>query len=114
MATGSASGLAYTRINLVRQRAGEPPLTAGLSSTAFRDSVVFERGYEFAGEFGVRWFDIVRLQLLPKVIAARDPSENPIPSTVSGNPTLLEEQYIAPIPFNEMVLNPIWRQNPGY
>ena len=114
MASGNPSSDAYNAINLVRQRAGEAPLTPGLGGTAFRDSVVFERGYEFAGEFGIRWFDIVRLQLLPKVIAARDPSENAIPATVSGNPATLQEKYLAPIPFNEMVLNPSWAQNPGY
>jgi hypothetical protein len=114
MATGNASALAYSRVNLVRQRAGEAPLTAGLGSTAFQDSVVFERGYEFAGEFGVRWFDIVRLQLLPQVIAARDPSENSIPAAVSGNAAALENAYIAGIPFQEMILNPSWTQNPGY
>jgi len=114
MATGNPSSSAYAAINLVRQRAGEAPLTPGLSATAFRDSVVFERGYEFAGEFGIRWFDIVRLQLLPQVIAARDPSENPIPVTISGNPAALQEKYIAPIPFREMGLNPSWTQNPGY
>jgi len=31
----------------------------------------------------MRWFDIVRLQLLPAVIAARDPSENSIPTGVN-------------------------------
>jgi len=56
----------------------------------------------------------VRLQLLPQVIAGRDPSENPIPASVSGNPAALQNAYIAGIPFNEMVLNPTWTQNPGY
>jgi len=114
MATGNPSSSAYAAINLVRSRAGEPPLVTGLSNTAFRDSVVVERGYEFAGEFGIRWFDIVRLQLLPQVIAGRDPSENSIPAGVSGNPTVLQQQYIAPIPFSEMITNPKWTQNPGY
>jgi len=114
MAAGNPSSDAYNAVNLVRHRAGLPDLTAGLSGTAFRDSVVFERAYEFAGEFGVRWFDIVRLQLLPQVIAGRDPSENPIPATVSGNPAALEQKYLAPIPFQEMILNPKWAQNAGY
>jgi len=114
MAAGSPSSDAYNAVNMVRHRAGLPDLTAGLSGTAFRDSVVFERAYEFAGEFGVRWFDIVRLQLLPQVIAGRDPSENPIPATVSGNPAALLQKYLAPIPFQEMILNPKWAQNAGY
>src|SRR5882724_9478100 len=80
MAGSGPTAASYAAINQVRARAGEPPLTAGLGQTAFRDSVVFERAYEFAEEFGVRWFDIQRLQLLQKVIAARDPSENPIPA----------------------------------
>lgn len=114
MASGTPSSDAYAAINLVRARAGEQPLVAGLSGTAFRDSVVFERAYEFAGEFGIRWFDIVRLQLLPQIIANRDPSENSIPAGVSGNPAILSEKYIAGIPFSEMIANPKWTQNPGY
>jgi hypothetical protein len=114
MASGSPSSDAYNAINLVRQRAGLPNLTAGLSGTAFRDSVVFERAYEFAGEFGVRWFDIVRLQLLPQIAANRDPSENPIPPAVLNNPAELQKRYLAPIPFSDLVLEPEWTQNPGY
>jgi hypothetical protein len=109
MAGGGPTGESYAAINEVRQRAGEPPLTPGLSQTAFRDSVVFERAYEFAGEFGMRWFDIVRLQLLPQVAADRDDSENPIPGG-----TNFDNKYLAPIPFSEMTLNPDWSQNSGY
>lgn len=114
MAGGNPTGDAYSAVNQVRQRAGLPALTGGLSQTAFRDSVVFERAYEFAGEFGIRWFDIVRLQLLPKVIAARNPVENPIPPGTISDPTALQQKYIAPIPFNEMLRNPQWQQNAGY
>lgn len=99
----------YAAINQVRKRAGLPDLTPGLSQTAFRDAVVYERAYEFAGEFGVRWFDIVRLQLLPQIIAARKPVENPIPPG-----TNLNQKYLAPVPYTEMVRNPDWQQNEGY
>jgi hypothetical protein len=109
MAGSGPTAASYAAINQVRLRAGEPPLTGGLAQTAFRDSVVFERAYEFAEEFGVRWFDIVRLQLLPQVVAARDPSENPIPPG-----TNYAQKYIAPIPSAEMLLNPQWTQNAGY
>jgi hypothetical protein len=109
MAGGGPTAAGYAAINQVRARAGEPALTPGLSQTAFRDSVVYERAYEFAEEFGVRWFDIVRLQLLPQVVAARDPSENPIPAG-----TNFAQKYIAPIPSAEMLLNPHWVQNAGY
>lgn len=109
MAGGGPTAAGYAAINLVRQRAGEPPLTPGLSQLAFRDSVVYERAYEFAEEFGVRWFDIVRLQLLPQVAASRGPSENPIPGG-----TNYSQKYWAPIPLAEMTLNPNWKQNDGY
>ncbi|HTF19618.1 MAG TPA: RagB/SusD family nutrient uptake outer membrane protein [Chryseolinea sp.] len=119
MANGSPSPAAYSAINLVRKRAGLDDLTSGLSADAFRDAVVSERAYEFAGEFGIRWFDIVRLQLLPEVIAARSeeswpggsPKENQIPAGTKGNP---DQKYLAPIPQNEMFRNPDWEQNPGY
>ncbi len=112
MATGAPSASSYAAINLVRARAGEAPLAAGLSATAFRDSVVVERKYEFAAEWGVRWYDIVRLQILPEVIANRNAKENPINPTVNaGN---LGNRYLAPIPVNEMLKNPQWTQNPGY
>jgi hypothetical protein len=108
MATGGPTTASYDAINAVRARAGLPDLTPGLSATDFRDSVVFERGYEFAGEFGIRWFDIVRLQLLPTINAQRSPLENPI------IPTDISTRYLAPIPFNEMLRNPDWTQNAGY
>ncbi|HEY0175907.1 MAG TPA: RagB/SusD family nutrient uptake outer membrane protein [Pedobacter sp.] len=109
MASGGPTAESYTAINQVRTRAGLPNLTAGLSATAFQDSVVKERGYEFAGEFGIRWFDIVRLQILPQVNAARSSSENPINASSD-----LSTRYLAPIPINEMYRNPNWKQNPGY
>ncbi|HEY4289777.1 MAG TPA: RagB/SusD family nutrient uptake outer membrane protein [Puia sp.] len=109
MAASGPTAASYTAINQVRTRAGLPNLTAGLSQTAFRDSVVYERAYEFAEEFGVRWFDIIRLQLLPQIAAARDASENPIPGG-----TNYAQKYWAPIPFAEMTLNPAWKQNDGY
>jgi hypothetical protein len=122
MAAGAPTVDSYAAINKVRTRAGLPDLTTGLSATQFRDSVVYERAYEFAGENGIRWFDIVRLQLLPQVIAARDTAtlryghygsiiENPIPEKYIADPS---HAYLAPIPKSEMDLNPAWKQNPGY
>ncbi|HVY76230.1 MAG TPA: RagB/SusD family nutrient uptake outer membrane protein [Puia sp.] len=109
MASGGPTTEGYAAINLVRARAGEAPLTPGLSQTAFRDSVVYERAYEFAAEWGIRWYDIERLQLLPQIVQARNPLENPISANVN-----LQQKYYAPIPVNEMLKNPQWTQNPGY
>jgi hypothetical protein len=108
MANNAPTADSYNAINLVRKRAGLPNLTPGLSATSFRDSVVFERAYEFAGEFGIRWFDVVRLQLLPKINADRSSLENPIV------PADINTRYLCPIPFNEMLRNPGWQQNSGY
>ncbi len=121
MAGGAPTAAGYDAINIVRRRAGLPDLTPGLSQIAFRDSVVFERAYECAGEFGVRWFDIVRLQLLPQVIAARQVGtwqknqywENELNSTYTSGEAL-QTRYLAPIPYDEMERNPNWTQNPGY
>jgi starch-binding outer membrane protein, SusD/RagB family len=121
MAAGEPTPACYNAINMVRARAGLPDLTPGLSAAQFRDSVVLERAYEFAGENSIRWFDIVRLQLLPQVIAARDTTgsgvyfwlskENPIPAKYIADPS---HAYRAPIPWDEIQLNPGWKQNPGY
>src|SRR5690606_28254203 len=49
---------AYAAINEVRNRAGLEALQPGLGQAAFRDSVIAERGWEFAGfEPASRWFD---------------------------------------------------------
>ena len=121
MAGSGPSADAYNAINRVRNRAGLPDLTAGLGKEAFRDSVVFERAYEFAGEFGVRWFDIVRLQLLPQVIAARQVGTHGVnqywENQLNANYTTganLQTRYLAPIPQSEMDRNKEWIQNPGY
>jgi hypothetical protein len=65
-----------------------PNLTPGLSQTAFQDSVVQERAWEFAGESGMRWFDIVRLQMLPQIIAARNLAGEPRQHVQSARYTL--------------------------
>jgi hypothetical protein len=86
---------AYDCINTIRSRAGLAPLS-GLSANDFIDAVVNERAWEFAGEY-LRWFDIVRLQLLPQINAARDPSENAVIGPV---------KYTLPIPGGDKLLNP--------
>jgi len=70
---------AYAAINQIRTRAGLPNLTPGLSATAFRDSVIAERSWEFAGgEPASRWFDMIRTETVETATALRDPTEIPI------------------------------------
>ncbi len=93
---------AYAAINQVRKRAGTPDLIAGLSQTAFRDSVIAERAWEFAGlePSGTNWFDLVRTATVEKAAADRDPKE--IPILVA--PT--KSSYFSPIPDSEILRNP--------
>lgn len=87
---------AYNAINLVRKRAGLPDLKPGLSQTAFRDSVIAERGWEFAGpEPAQRWFDLIRTETVAKAAANRDPAEVPL-NKVPDDAT--HTFYWAPLP----------------
>jgi starch-binding outer membrane protein, SusD/RagB family len=99
---GSPDATAYDAINKVRKRAGLANLTAGLSKEAFRDSVIAERGWEFAGlePNGSRWFDLVRTEGVEKAAANRDPSE--IPLVVKPS----KANYFAPVPDAEIQINP--------
>lgn len=93
--------LAYTCVNRVKFRAGLPDLPAGLTATAFRDSVIMERKWEFAGnEPNARWFDMVRTETVESATAKRDPAEIPLVNQPS------KERYFAPIPSVDRVLNP--------
>jgi hypothetical protein len=100
--SGGPDALAYTCVNRVKSRAGLPDLTPGLTATAFRDSVIMERKWEFAGnEPCARWMDMVRTETVESATAKRDPKEIPL---VSKPPT--KDNYFAPIPSLDRVLNP--------
>lgn len=94
--SGTPDATAYEAINQVRTRAGLANLVSGLSQTDFRDAVIAERGWEFAGgEPASRWFDLIRTETAGKALVGRDPSEVPlvnIPNDVSHT------FYWAPIP----------------
>ncbi|PRZ01637.1 putative outer membrane starch-binding protein [Marinilabilia salmonicolor] len=92
----------YNALNQVRNRAGLEDMTTGLSKLAFRDSVVMERAWEFAGaEINpARWYDLVRLERVEEAASDRHEWELPIPNP----PT--KEDYFAPIPDSEIRINP--------
>jgi hypothetical protein len=70
---------AYEAINHVRNRAGLSDLIPGLTATTFRDSVIKERKWEFAGnEPNSRWFDMVRTETVESATSVRDPEETPL------------------------------------
>lgn len=99
MANGGPDGTDYAAINLVRNRAGLPDLPPGLSQMDFRDSVIAERGWELAGEFS-RWFDLVRTEKVEEMAALKDP----VDLTPLNPPS--HQQYLAPVPYSETLLNP--------
>ncbi|MBI9064304.1 MAG: RagB/SusD family nutrient uptake outer membrane protein [Marinilabiliaceae bacterium] len=101
-ATCMSSGpdeFAYRAINDVRNRAGLADLTENLSQTAFRDSVIAERGWELACERH-RWFDLVRTEKVEEIALKRHPEDIPF----FDLPT--KDDYLAPIPQREVDKNP--------
>jgi hypothetical protein len=95
---------AYDAINQVRNRARIGNLTPGLSKEAFRDSVIAERGWEFAGiEPAARWFDLVRTETVGKANSNRDAAEEQLKNIPNDAQHTF---YWAPIPINDQQLNP--------
>ncbi len=92
---------AYFVANLVRERAGVPPLS-GLNQAAFREAILEERQRELAWE-GYRWYDLKRMGQLESKVSAAKPA-----ATVEAKHMLL------PIPNQEISINPRLIQNEGY
>lgn len=85
----------YDAINQVRQRAGLADLEQGLSQTDFVDAVIMERGWEFAAEVGIRWFDLIRTETVAKANSQRAISE----VSLLGEPSDVNHTYYwAPLP----------------
>ena len=104
MADGTPNAMAYECLNRVRNRAGLPDITTGLTNVAFRDSVVMERKWEFAGlEPCARWYDMVRTETVAAATAKRHPTEIPL---VGAPNDVTHEKYFAPIPQSDKLLNP--------
>lgn len=97
---------AYSYVDSVRIRAGLPGLTRGLSQTAFIDSVLRERSWEFFGE-GDRWYDLTRtnkfLTVIPTAVNADYPSR-----------VVTAKNKYFPIPQVEINANPMLTQNDGW
>ncbi|WP_282113115.1 RagB/SusD family nutrient uptake outer membrane protein [Maribacter stanieri] len=115
----NATALNY--INQVRARArmgGETQTGAGvpvtfepsavpadLTGTVTIDDILEERRLEFAFE-GIRWYDIARRKIGNEVFGA---------SGLEGEkPFFSEDDYLLPLPEDELERNPNLTQNPGY
>ena len=108
MANGSPTQLAVDAINQVKNRANGyianpalPLLTVSMSKEAFDAAVIEERNYELCFEYD-RWFDLVRKRIL---------KEKTLPQFQQN---FTENDYLFPIPDNDILLNPDLGQNPGY
>lgn len=93
---------AYAAVNEIRQRAGLADLPSGLSQEEFRMRVYEERRHELPIE-GKRRFDLLRTGRYLETMRNFDPSTN-----------IQEHHRLYPIPQNELILNPLLDQNPGY
>lgn len=107
---------AYEAINKVRRRANRLPINTpdasvdlqpGLDRIQFRDAVIDERAWEFAAEQR-RWYDLIRTEKVE--FAASTKVANDIQPAVQPG----KNNYLFPIPFTEILLNPNLEQNPGY
>lgn len=108
MVNGGPTPEAVAAINQVIDRANayehnpaHPRLTVDMSMEAFDEAVIEERNFELCFEFD-RWFDLVRKRIL----------EEKTRESVRQN--FSEADYLFPIPENDLRLNPLLTQNPGY
>ena len=99
----------YSAVNAVRNRAGMPALTAGLTKDQMRAAIRHERRVEFAGECH-RYEDLVRWRLLKSALENRGVNNG----RQGGNITFDERRYVWPIPQAEILANPNVVQNDGY
>ena len=79
-------------------------LQPGLSVDAVADSVVQERAWEFAGEQGYRWYDMVRTQSVEKVYAKKDSADVNVFNYTEN------DQYFFPLPKADINLIPGFKE----
>ncbi len=106
-ANGGPDQSAVHAINRVIDRANgnvenpnHPRLTQALTIEEFDEAVIEERNYELCFEYD-RWFDLVRKRILGE-------------KNTEWIDNFSESDYLFPIPENDIRLNPLVVQNPGY
>jgi hypothetical protein len=95
---------AYKSLNRVRNRAGLPDLTPGLSRDQFRDALYLDRELELVYEYQ-RWFDLIR---------QRDAAGNPVfvqKLQAAGKVNAVDRNRWFPIPQIELDNNPLLEQH---
>jgi hypothetical protein len=99
-----AANLVINRANGYIPNAGHPLLTPAMSLQAFDDAIIQERSWELCFEWPDRWYDIIRKRILDKVSA-------PYPQYLTH---FTPNAYLFPIPKNDLQLDKLLIQNPGY
>ncbi|TLV03359.1 RagB/SusD family nutrient uptake outer membrane protein [Dyadobacter luticola] len=113
---GTVTPAAWEALNAIRRRAagkpfGTPDKTVDLTSGDIAELAYTERKWEFAGEY-LRWADLVRMERVKEALSNRNPrvSKNKAGELLKeANPiigSLETSNYFAPIPQNEVMLNP--------
>jgi hypothetical protein len=98
---------AYKSLNRVRNRAGLPSLTPGLTKDQFREAVYLDRRLEVVYEYQ-RWFDLIRQK------DASGKSTFVANLQKVGKTNAADKHRLYPIPQSELDNNRLLTQNPGY
>ena len=104
--SGNTAG-AYAGVNKVRNRAGLPDLTAGLSQSAMRDAILHESRVEHALE-GRRFYDLKRAGKLMETVNSNQGWD------LHGGANYKAHFDLWPLPGNFVDNSPAIEQNPGY
>lgn len=99
---GAATALAD--LDLIRHRAGLPPLSTSLTKDQLLAAVAKERRTELFAEWGHRWMDLKRTNRMNAVLSA-----TPLKQPWAG-----DYQALYPIPVTEISENHFLTQNTGY
>ncbi len=112
----------YNAVNTVRERVGMPHLPQGLSKEQMRERIRRERRVELAFEEHRIW-DVRRW----KILSETDKLTTGIEWTKVGEDQFTGKRIVAgrrkswtdnhliiPIPLSELILMPMWEQNPGW
>lgn len=100
-------------LNQVRRRANVPDVTT-TTQTALRTIIAHERRVELAFE-NHRWLDLVRTDKAIDVMTAYGANLK-LQYSYLGADTykVTRDKYVFPIPFDELAINSLLTQNPGY
>lgn len=103
----------YEAVNAIRTRPSVdmPELPAGLSKEAMREAIRLERRIELAGE-GSYFYDIRRWGTIEEEM--NGPIHDYQGNVIQNRSFNAERDYLWPIPFTEIDLNPALEQNPNY